>query len=103
MYGWSGICARFRLSSFMFSLVTSSSIVLLFSYISISPFLLSRSLLGSCAYASIESFDYIIWSLFELKAIFLTDSVKALCLSRLNACCVFTFNLYFLWILYGLC
>ena len=45
------------------------------------------------AYVSIESIDYILLSLFELKAILLISSVKTLCLSLLNLFCVFNINL----------
>ena len=53
----------------------------------------TRSLLVPYAYVSIESIDYILLSLFELKAILLISSVKTLCLSLLNLFCVFNINL----------
>ena len=62
----------------------------------ISPFLLTRSLLVPYAYVSIESIDCILLSSFELKAILLISSVKTLCLSLLNLCCVFDIDLLFL-------
>ena len=69
----------------------------------ISSFSLSRSLLIPYAYVFIESMDWIIlFSLFfELKAILLISSVKALCLSLLNLCCVFSIGYCFLWIRYN--
>ena len=47
-------------------------------------------------YVSIKSIDSILLSSFELKATFLNSSVKALCLSLLNLCCVCNINLLFL-------
>ena len=41
------------------------------------------------AYVSIDLIDCIILSSFEVKAILLNSSVKTLCLSFLNVCCVF--------------
>ena len=58
-------------------------------------FLHRRSVLITCAYVSIESIDYILLSSFELKAILLISSVKTLCLSLLNLCCVFNISLFF--------
>ena len=58
-------------------------------------FLHRRSVLITCAYVSIESIDYILLSSFELKAILLISSVKTLCLSLLNLCCVFNISLGF--------
>ena len=55
----------------------------------LSSFPLTRSLFIRYAYVSIESMDCILLSSFELKAILLTSSVKTLCLSLLNFCCVF--------------
>ena len=55
-----------------------------------------RYLLISCAYISIESIDCILLSSFELKAILLISSVKTLCLSLLNLCCVFNTSLFFM-------
>ena len=48
------------------------------------------------AYVSIESIDCIFLSSFELNAILLISSVKTLCLSLLNFCCVFIFSKYFI-------
>ena len=59
-------------------------------------FLHRRSVLITCAYVSIESIDYILLSSFELKAILLISSVKTLCLSLLNLCCVFHIIFYIL-------
>ena len=53
------------------------------------------SLLAPCAYVSIESIDCILSLSFELKAILLISSVKTLCLSLLNLCCIFNIDLYF--------
>ena len=44
------------------------------------------------AYGSIESIDCILLSSFELKAILLVSSIKTLCFSLLNLCCVFNIN-----------
>ena len=54
-----------------------------------SCFSLTRSLLIPCSYVSIESFDCILLSLFELNAILLICSVKNFCLSILNLCWFF--------------
>ena len=62
----------------------------------ISSFSVTISLLVPHAYFSIESTDCILLSSFELKAILLISSVKKLCLSLLNLCCVFNINLLFL-------
>ena len=58
-------------------------------------FLHTRSLLISYAYVSIESIDSILLSSFEVKAIFLIFSIKTLCVSLLNLCCVFNISLLF--------
>ena len=62
----------------------------------ISSFPLTISLLVPYAYLSIELIDCILLSSFELKAILFISSVKTLCLSLLNLCCVFNINLLFL-------
>ena len=49
---------------------------------------LTKFLLVPYAYVSIESIDCILLSSFELKAILLISSVKTLCLSLLNLCCI---------------
>ena len=59
----------------------------------IRSFSLTRSFL---AYVYIESIDCILLSSFDFKAILLISSVKTLCLSLLNLCCVFRINLLFL-------
>ena len=61
----------------------------------ISSFLLTRSLVIPYTYVSIESIDCILLSPFELKAILLISSVKTLCLSLLNFCCVCNIILLF--------
>ena len=61
----------------------------------ISLFLLTRSLLVPYVYVSMESVDCILLSSFELKAILLTSSVKILCFSLLNMCCLFNISLFF--------
>ena len=61
----------------------------------ISSFSFTRSFLVPYAYVSVESVDCILLSSFELKAILLISSVKTLCLSLLNLCCVFDINLMF--------
>ena len=55
----------------------------------ISWFSLTKSLFVLYAWVSIESIDCILLSSFELKAIVLISSVKILCFSLLNLCCVF--------------
>ena len=60
---------------------------------SISSFSLTRTLLVSYAYVSIESIDCILLSSFEHNAILLISSVKALCLSLLNLRRVFNIDL----------
>ena len=62
----------------------------------VSSFPLTRSLLVPYAYASIESNDCFHLSSFELNAVLLISSVKTLCLSLLNLCCVFNIDLLFL-------
>ena len=62
----------------------------------ISSFSLTRSLLVPYAYVSIETIDSILLLSLELKAILLISSVKVLCLSLLNICCVFNIDLLFL-------
>ena len=68
----------------------------------ISSSLHTRSLFVPYAYVSIESIDCILLSSFELKAILLIYSVKTLCLSLLNLCCVSNISFYFLRILFNL-
>ena len=63
---------------------------------------LTKFLLVPYAYVSIESIDCILLSSFELKAILLIYSVKTLCLSLLNLCCVSNISFYFLRILFNL-
>ena len=74
---------------------------MLFYYIVhlISYFLYIRSLLVPCVYVSIGSTDLIsliLLSSFGFKAILSISSVKTLCLSRLDLCCVFDISLLFL-------
>ena len=61
----------------------------------ISSFSLTGSLRVPYAYVSIKSIDCILSSSFELNAILLFSSVKTLCLSLLNLCCVFNIHLLF--------
>ena len=70
-------------------------IVLLYHYIWLFSFLHIRSLLVPYAYVSIQSIDCILLLSFELKAILLISSAKALCLSLLNPCCVFNISFFF--------
>ena len=58
-------------------------------------FLHIRSLLVPYAYVFIESIDHILLSSFELKAILLISSVKTLCPSLLNLCCVCNISLFY--------
>ena len=60
----------------------------------ISSFRLPRSLPNPCAYVSVKSIDCILLSSFELKAILSTSSVKTLCFSVLNLCCIFNIDFY---------
>ena len=60
-----------------------------------SYFSLTRSLLVANAYVSIKSIDCILLTSFELKAILSISSVKTLCFSLLNLCCVFNIDLLF--------
>ena len=62
----------------------------------ISSFSLTRSLHVPYAYISVESIDCILLSSFEPKAILLISSIKTLCPSLLNLCCVFNINLLLL-------
>ena len=62
----------------------------------VSSFSLTKSLLVPYAFFSIESFDCILKSSFEIKAILLISLVKTLCLSFLIFCCVFNISLLFL-------
>ena len=59
----------------------------------ISSFLHTKSLFIPYSYISIESIDCILLLSFEHKAISLISSVKTLCLSLLNLCCVFNISL----------
>ena len=65
-----------------------------------SSFSLVRSLLLPYAYVSIKSIDCILLSSFELKEILLISSVKTLCLSLLDLCCICSINLLFFGIIY---
>ena len=103
LYGWSGIYSQLGLSSFMFSYVTSSKLIIFFYHFVIllhliSSFWLTRSVLVPYTFDSIESIDCIILSSFEFKAVLLIVSVKTFCLSLSTVfliliCC-------FLWIFY---
>ena len=62
----------------------------------VSSFSHTKSLLIPYAFFSIESFDCILKSSFEIKAILLISLVKTLCLSFLIFCCVFNISLLFL-------
>ena len=62
---------------------------LIFSFLNI------RSLLVPCGYVSIRSIDCFRLSSFELKRISLITSVKTLCHSLLNVCCVFNISSIF--------
>ena len=62
----------------------------------ISSFSITRFLLVPYPYVSTESIDCIGLTSFEIKSILLISSVKTLCLSLLNLCCVFNINLLFL-------
>ena len=66
----------------------------------VSSFSLVRSLLLPYAYVSIKSIDCILLSSFELKEILLISSVKTLCLSLLDLCCICSINLLFFGIIY---
>ena len=63
---------------------------------------LTRSFLVPYAYISIESIDCILLLSFELKTILLISSIKTLCLSLSNLCCVFNINLLLLWVFYDI-
>ena len=61
-------------------------------------FLDTRSVLGPCKYVSTEPIDCILLSSFKLTAILLIFSVKPLCFSIFNLCCVsfiFFYMIYF--------
>ena len=78
-----------------FSFITSSKLIIFF-IVTFNLFLsLTKSLLAPYTYVSIESVDCILLSLFELKAILLISSVKTLCFSLLNICCIFDIDLSF--------
>ena len=68
------------------------SIILLHLFFS---FLHIKSFLVPYAFLSTESIDCILLSSFKLKAILLISSVKTLCLSLLNLCCVFCSDFFF--------
>ena len=97
VYGWSGVCGQFGLRYFIFSVITSTKLIIfvLFYYIVIfsSSFSLTKSFFALYAYF-IESIDWILLWSFELKGILLIHSVKT-CLFLLNFCCVFNINLLF--------
>ena len=97
LYGWSEIYGQFALHSFIsffFNIIKVKHYctILLYCYFLlycyISSFLHTSSLLVPYAYFSIESVVSILLSSFELKAVLLIFSVKTLCLSLLNLCCV---------------
>ena len=58
-------------------------------------FLHTTSLFIPYAHVSTKSTDCILLSSLELKTILLISSVKTLCLSLLNLCCVFSISLLF--------
>ena len=61
----------------------------------ISSFLHTKPLFIPYAYVSIESNECILLSSFELKGILLISTVKTLCLSLLDLCCVFNISSLF--------
>ena len=67
----------------------------IFYYIQSLLFHFVGSLLIPYGYVSIESIDCILLSSFELKAVLSISSVKTLCLSLLNLCCVLDIDLLF--------
>ena len=99
MYGWSGVSSHFGLSFYVFFCniikVKHFRIVLLYCYI---WFFLSYilNLYSSYMHVSIKSIDCILLSSSELKAILLITSVKTICFSFLNLCCVFDISLFFM-------
>ena len=101
MYEWSGICRQFGLCFFcLFVSFRKASLfcIGLLSYCILISFshLLDLSSFHMCV--SIRSNDCIISSLFEPKTVLLISSVKTLCHSLLNLCCVFNIILLLLWI-----
>ena len=80
---------------FMSSLEIESKLNIFLLLHLISSFLHGKSLFILCAYVSTKSNDCIFLSSFELNAILLISSVKALCFSLLNLCCVFNVSLLF--------
>ena len=83
-----------KINHFLYFLIIL--ILLAFSFIHI------KSLLIPCAYVSIESIDSNLLSSFELNEILLVSSVKTVCLSLLNLCCVFKISLLFINFFYPL-
>ena len=55
----------------------------------------TRSLIVTYVYISIESIDCILLLSFELKAVLLISSVNTLCLLLLNLCCIFNIDFSF--------
>ena len=79
-----------KVNHFFYSFIVLLHLVFSFSF--------TRYLLVPYAYVSIELIDCIVLLSFELKKILLISSVKTLCLSLLNLCCVFDIDLLFLMI-----
>ena len=81
---------------FFCNIIKAKHFVLFYHIITLNFFFLhTRSLLVRCAYVFTESIDCILLSSFKLKAILLISSLKTLCLSLLNLCCVFNISLLF--------
>ena len=79
-----------------FFITTSKLIIFLHCFVILlhlaSSFWVTRPLFVPYTYVSIEKNHCILLTSFELKAILLISSVKRLCYSHLNLCCVFNIN-----------
>ena len=100
LYGWSGICGQFGLCSFIFSFTTASKLIVFLCCYTWSLLFHLLDIWLFHMHVSIKSFDCILLSSFEFKAILLISSVKVLRFSLLNLCCIFNIDLLFFYKLF---
>ena len=98
LYGWSEMSGQFGSCSFVSSFTTSSKLII-FCIVLLDCYIKSflYHLLNLCLFHvhMFLSTDCILLSLVELKAILWISSVKILCLSLWNLCCIFNIALLF--------
>ena len=85
MFFYISFCKIIKFNHFLYRFITLLHLI--------SSFSLTRSLLVPYVYVFIESIDCILLSSFKAKEILLMFSVKAICLSLLNSCCVFKIDI----------